>query len=105
MFRFRKFQITLPLSKMSNFYRLPNISPELSGTVVAYQESGNSLGYTPLYQQVATWLLMLPLLNMFAKGSLSFLSPPATAFYYQNAHLLRTAQGIRLPVVINVLLL
>jgi exopolysaccharide production protein ExoQ len=60
---------------------------------------------TPVYQQVVTWLLMLPLLNMVAKGSLSFLNPPATAFNYQNAYLANTAQGIRPQVVINLLLL
>jgi exopolysaccharide production protein ExoQ len=73
---------------------------------LAYRaESGIANAHAPVYQQVLTWLLMLPLLNMVAKGALSFLNPTATAFNYQNAYLAKTAQGIRLPVVINLLLL
>jgi exopolysaccharide production protein ExoQ len=59
----------------------------------------------PVRHYVVTWLLMLPLLNMVAKGALSFLSPIASASRYQNGYLLNTQQGVRLPVVINLLLL
>jgi exopolysaccharide production protein ExoQ len=95
---------------MSSFYPLRNITAEYDGrgcnpALVHQAESEVKLSRAPLHQQVVTWLLMLPLLNMVAKGSLSFLSPPATAFNYQNAYLANTAQGIRLPVVMEVVML
>jgi exopolysaccharide production protein ExoQ len=95
---------------MSSFYPLRNITAEYDGSgsnpaLVHQAESEVKLSRAPIHQQVVNWLLMLPLLNMVAKGSLSFLSPPATAFNYQNAYLANTAPGIRPQVVINLLLL
>src|SRR5258708_15298751 len=95
---------------MSNSYLLLDIATQYERTIGAHQlgeqaGSGVVLTATPVYQQVLTWLLMLPLLNMVAKGALSFLNPAATAFSYQNAYLAKTAQGSRLPVVISLMVL
>jgi exopolysaccharide production protein ExoQ len=76
------------------------------GTQSIYEtECDLTTSSTPTHKQVLTWLLILPLLNMVAKGSLSFLSPPATAFSYQNGDLLKTSGDIRIPIVVNLLFL
>jgi exopolysaccharide production protein ExoQ len=72
----------------------------VSGATQHEQESAK-----PAYSYLLTWLLFYPLLTMVAKGSLSFLSPPTSAFSYQNAALAKTAQSVRIPVVLLVLFL
>src|ERR1700680_1956675 len=95
---------------MSNSYQALEIasryeSCETVPLFTAQTDTGEARAHRPVYDQVLTWLLMWPLLNMTAKGSISFLNSDASAFYYQNAYLAKTAQNIRPQVVVEVVLL
>jgi len=93
-----------PNQGIPNFAGHPNLADEFPATMIQGLRSRLE-SVAPAHQQVISWLLILPLLNMVAKGSLSVLSPAATGFYYQNANLVRTSQGIRLPILLNLLAL
>jgi exopolysaccharide production protein ExoQ len=58
----------------------------------------------PVYQYVATWLMLFPLLLMVAQGSLSFLGVVRDANFYQHSVATTPAQGIRGSFVIYVVI-
>jgi exopolysaccharide production protein ExoQ len=60
---------------------------------------------TPVYQQVLTWALLIPLLYLVVDGQFSIANPYNSALMTENGYLLRTAQGIRPQVVLYYLLM
>jgi hypothetical protein len=60
---------------------------------------------TPVYQQVLTWVLLIPLLYLVVDGQFSITNSYNSALMTENGYLLRTAQGIRPQVVLYYLLM
>jgi exopolysaccharide production protein ExoQ len=59
-----------------------------------------SAAVTPVYQQVLTWVLLIPLLYLVADGQFSITNAYNSALMTENGYLLTTAQGIRPQVVL-----
>src|ERR1700693_4366248 len=82
---------------MSTQYLAPRMA-------IPYERKANtaqmSAGVTPVYQQVLTWVLLIPLLYLVADGQFSITNAYNSALMTENGYLLTTAQGIRPQVVL-----